>query len=91
MCCYCFYCFYCSVRKRKRKRKRREEDGVRPFSIAYINRLSDWCFVLARWLTSRIGGQEVLWKPIAERGGGEANKARMISGHDDVDSALEDL
>lgn len=68
-----------------------EEDGVRPFSIAYINRLSDWCFVLARWLTSRIGGQEVLWKPIAERGGGEANKARMISGHDDVDSALEDL
>jgi len=68
-----------------------DSESVRPFIIAYINRLSDWCFVLARWLTNRIGGEEVLWQPIGERSKGAADKTRMLSGHDDVDDALQGI
>lgn len=68
-----------------------ELEGLRPFPLAYINRLSDWCFVLARWLTKRLGGQEVLWKPIAERGSKETKKKQITSKHDDVSSVLDEF
>jgi cob(I)alamin adenosyltransferase len=34
-------------------------DGI----LAYINRLSDVLFVLARWMNARIGVQDTLWNP----------------------------
>ena len=40
----------------------REE--VRPEVISYLNRLSDHCFVLGRWITAQTGGQETLWTPL---------------------------
>jgi len=33
-----------------------------PLVIKYINRLSDYLFVLARYLTLQNGGEEILWK-----------------------------
>jgi|TARA_B100002051_G_scaffold144580_1_gene137019 cob(I)alamin adenosyltransferase len=43
----------------------REE--VRPEVISYLNRLSDHCFVLGRWITAQNGGQETLWTPLGKR------------------------
>ena len=37
------------------------EEAVSPYCIAYLNRLSDLMFVLARVLARREGGSEVLW------------------------------
>lgn len=40
------------------------EDGLNPQALAYINRLSDHLFVMAR---AANGGQDVLWSPGATR------------------------
>ena len=42
-------------------------DEVRPEIISYLNRLSDHCFVLGRWLTAKTGGDETLWTPLGKR------------------------
>ena len=39
---------------------------VNPEALKYLNRLSDHCFVLSRWLNDR-GARDVLWKPAANR------------------------
>ena len=41
-------------------------EAVNPLAIAYINRLSDHLFVLARHLNDK-GGRDVLWRPGANR------------------------
>ena len=41
-------------------------EAVNPSAIAYINRLSDHLFVLARVLNDK-GGRDVLWRPGANR------------------------
>lgn len=38
------------------------QDGVRPEAVAYLNRLSDLLFVLARVLARESGHGEVLWR-----------------------------
>ena len=43
----------------------REE--IRPEVISYLNRLSDHCFVLSRWLTAMTGKEETLWTPLGKR------------------------
>ena len=43
------------------------EEAVRDLVLAYLNRLSDWFFVLGRWITAVLGEDEVLWKPLGER------------------------
>ena len=43
----------------------REE--VRPEVISYLNRLSDHCFVLGRWITAKTGEEETLWTPLGKR------------------------
>ena len=42
-------------------------DEVRAEIISYLNRLSDHCFVLGRWLTAKSGGEETLWTPLGKR------------------------
>lgn len=37
------------------------EGGANPLSLAYLNRLSDLLFVMARALARQAGGSEVLW------------------------------
>ncbi|MGB0176589.1 MAG: cob(I)yrinic acid a,c-diamide adenosyltransferase [Owenweeksia sp.] len=39
-----------------------EQAGVDPKIMEYLNRLSDYFFVLARYFTMRHGGEETLWK-----------------------------
>ena len=43
----------------------REE--VRPEVISYLNRLSDHCFVLGRWISAKTGEEETLWTPLGKR------------------------
>jgi len=37
-------------------------ESINPLALQYLNRLSDYCFVLARQLARAEGGQEVLWR-----------------------------
>jgi len=41
--------------------------SLNPLALAYINRLSDHLFVMARWTAKEEGG-DVLWQPGATRG-----------------------
>ena len=43
----------------------REE--MRAEVISYLNRLSDHCFVLGRWITAQTGEEETLWTPLGKR------------------------
>jgi cob(I)alamin adenosyltransferase len=43
------------------------EGAVRPEVVSYLNRLSDWMFVLGRWISSNAGEEEVLWTPLGKR------------------------
>ena len=48
----------------------RAEEGngsVRDEVIVYLNRLSDWLFVLSRWIALVTGEKEVLWTPLGKR------------------------
>jgi cob(I)alamin adenosyltransferase len=40
-----------------------EEHGVSPLVLAYLNRLSDFLFIAARWANADAGRDEPLWKP----------------------------
>lgn len=42
-------------------------DEIRPVVLQYVNRLSDWLFVLTRWITLRLGEDETLWVPKGKR------------------------
>ncbi|MBU1677093.1 ATP:cob(I)alamin adenosyltransferase, partial [bacterium] len=39
-----------------------------PAALRWLNRLSDWLFVAARWINAAWGVQETPWRP--SRGGG---------------------
>jgi len=52
------------VRRAEREACALRED-VRNEVISYLNRLSDHCFVLSRWLTGEEG--ETLWTPLGKR------------------------
>jgi cob(I)alamin adenosyltransferase len=49
-------------------RENEGEGAVRSEVMAYLNRLSDWLFVLARWVAHCNGEDETLWSPLGERG-----------------------
>lgn len=40
-----------------------QETGVNPLVLAYLNRLSDFLFIAARWANKDAGRDEPLWKP----------------------------
>ena len=52
------------------------KDGIRPIALQYVNRLSDWVFVLTRWVSSRLGEDESLWIPKGQREFGTAGMTR---------------
>lgn len=61
------------------------DDAVRNLALVYVNRLSDWCFVMGRWCALRLGEDEVLWKPLGHRGpeDGIGGMLRLQRQHDD--------
>lgn len=38
-------------------------ESTRSEVVAYLNRLSDWFFVISRWVSHRLGEDESLWRP----------------------------
>ena len=40
-----------------------EETGINPLVLAYLNRLSDFLFIAARWANKEAGADEPLWRP----------------------------
>ena len=52
------------------------KDQMRPLTLQYVNRLSDWIFVLTRWVSNRLGEDESLWVPKGKRGRGAADLTR---------------
>ena len=41
-----------------------ENRTVEPAVLAYVNRLSDFLFVYARWEVKKLGEEELLWQPV---------------------------
>ena len=52
------------------------KEKVRPLTLQYVNRLSDWLFVLSRWVSFRLGEEESLWIPKGKRELGTAGMTR---------------
>ncbi len=47
-----------------------DEEGqgaVRPLVLVYVNRLSDWFFVMGRWVSMMLNEEEALWVPLGKR------------------------
>ena len=40
-----------------------QEPISQPLVVKYLNRLSDYLFVLARWVAKEVGAEEIKWKP----------------------------
>lgn len=55
--CVCRRAERCCVRMQKK------EMEVEPLIIKYLNRLSDYFFVLARYAAHQLGAEEIPWKP----------------------------
>ncbi len=43
------------------------DNSVRKLALVYVNRLSDWLFILGRWVSFSLGNTETIWKPLAKR------------------------
>ena len=43
------------------------KDELRPMTLQYLNRFSDWIFILTRWVSFRLGEEETLWIPKGKR------------------------
>tara|TARA_B100000674_G_scaffold492229_2_gene511783 strand:- start:1227 stop:1922 length:696 start_codon:yes stop_codon:yes gene_type:complete len=43
------------------------EGAVRPLALVYVNRLSDWFFVMGRWTSMMLNEEEALWVPLGKR------------------------
>ena len=65
------------------------DESVRPVVCVYLNRLSDWLFVMGRWISSTLNEEETLWVPLGKRTAekGVAHRvAQMRSNDDDLSS-----
>ncbi|NOQ72128.1 MAG: cob(I)yrinic acid a,c-diamide adenosyltransferase [Crocinitomix sp.] len=40
-----------------------EESELNPLIMAFLNRLSDYLFVYGRYVTAKLGAEEIAWKP----------------------------
>tara|TARA_B100001996_G_scaffold379944_1_gene366514 strand:+ start:7520 stop:8218 length:699 start_codon:yes stop_codon:yes gene_type:complete len=66
------------------------EGSVRPLALTYVNRLSDWLFVLSRWITAVLGEEEMLWLPLGKRGK-EDGIADSIHRQNENDSEFDEI
>ena len=61
-------------------------DAIRPIALVYINRLSDWLFVMGRWVSVMLGEDETLWLPLGKRSSekGVADRVNKMRSNDDA-------
>ncbi|MDB4604924.1 cob(I)yrinic acid a,c-diamide adenosyltransferase [bacterium] len=61
------------------------EGAVRALTLVYINRFSDWLFILGRWVSLQLNHDESLWVPLGKRPAeqGVAGRVRMMRSNDD--------
>ena len=52
---------------------------LRPLTLQYVNRLSDWIFVMTRWVSYRLGEEETLWIPKGKRSKGTVEMTKRQS------------
>jgi cob(I)alamin adenosyltransferase len=66
------------------------EGAVRPTVLVYINRLSDWLFVLGRWVSHVLNEEETLWVPLGKRPAerGVAHRVAQMRTNDEDFSSL---
>lgn len=63
------YVSYCHIARCVCRRAERavlrlaENEKVEELHIKYLNRLSDYLFMLSRWLTMKLNAKEIPWKP----------------------------
>lgn len=55
------------------------KDELRPMTLQYLNRFSDWVFILTRWITFRLGEEETLWIPKGKRSKGTVEMTKRQS------------
>jgi len=70
-------------------KEREGDEAVRSVVGVYLNRLSDWLFVMGRWISSTLNEEETLWVPLGKRTAekGVAHRvAQMRSNDDDLSS-----
>ena len=66
------------------------EAAVRPLVLVYVNRLSDWFFVMGRWVSMMLNEEEALWVPLGKRPAeaGVAHRIEQMQANDDDFSSL---
>ena len=66
------------------------KDAVRPLALVYVNRLSDWLFVMGRWVSMMLNEEETLWVPLGMRSAekGVAHRVNQMKANDDDFKAL---
>ena len=66
------------------------EAAVRPLVLVYVNRLSDWFFVMGRWVSMMLNEEEALWVPLGKRPAeaGVAHRIQQMQANDDDFSSL---
>tara|TARA_X000001036_G_scaffold231089_2_gene215917 strand:- start:5484 stop:6191 length:708 start_codon:yes stop_codon:yes gene_type:complete len=71
--------------------KNEGEDSVRKLALVYVNRLSDWLFVLGRWVSFSLGNDETIWKPLAtrEQSEGVVDLIKKFNSNDDEFSMID--
>ena len=66
------------------------ENAIRNTSLVYINRFSDWLFVMGRWITKMLVCEETLWQPLGKRGA-ESGVSEMLNKMRQNDSLFDDI
>ena len=63
---------------------------VRPLVKVYVNRLSDWLFVMGRWVSTMLNEEEALWVPLGKRPAekGVAHRVKQMQANDEDFSSL---
>lgn len=66
------------------------ENAVRKITLIYINRFSDWLFIMSRWISKMLVGEETLWQPLGKRGA-ESGVTDMLQKMRQNDSQLDEI
>lgn len=66
------------------------DNAVRNTTLVYINRFSDWLFVMGRWVSKILVNEETLWQPLGKRGS-ESGVSVMLQKMRQNDSHFDEI